>query len=123
MFLYIKTYWKDVWTGRGYGLLGAPNRNPGIDGMVSVVAHELPEVSSNPLVNAWYAGDDPIAPTEIADLCMGVYGSGAGGGYVGSVYKDSLGNGFNLNGVRGRKFLVQWVWNPIINQCFGPNSI
>ncbi|KAL6992063.1 hypothetical protein U1Q18_010174 [Sarracenia purpurea var. burkii] len=95
----------------------------GADGMISVIAHELAEVSSNPLVNAWYAGDDPAAPDEIADLCVGVYGSGGGGGYVGKVYKDSWGNGFNVNGVRGRKFLVQWVWNLVKRRCFGPNAM
>nr|GMD98597.1 protein EXORDIUM-like 7 [Ipomoea batatas]GME01421.1 protein EXORDIUM-like 7 [Ipomoea batatas]GME14866.1 protein EXORDIUM-like 7 [Ipomoea batatas] len=107
----------------GSELMGAPNGDAATDGMISVLAHELAEVSSNPLVNAWYAGDDPSAPTEIADLCLGVYGSGAGGGYVGEVYKDSWGNGFNLHGVNGRRFLVQWVWNPIKKRCFGPNAM
>ena len=101
----------------------APNGDAGVDGMISVIAHELAEVSSNPLVNAWYAGDDPTAPTEIADLCLGLYGSGGGGGYVGKVYKDSWGNGYNVNGVKGRRFLVQWVWNPVKRRCFGPNAM
>ncbi|XP_010276182.1 PREDICTED: protein EXORDIUM-like 7 [Nelumbo nucifera] len=104
-------------------IMGAPNGDVGVDGMISVIAHELAEVSSNPLVNAWYAGDDPTAPTEIADLCVGVYGSGGGGGYAGKVYRDNWGNGYNLNGVRGRKFLVQWVWNPVRKRCFGPNAM
>lgn len=104
-------------------IMGAPNGDVGVDGMVSVIAHELAETSSNPLVNAWYAGDDPTAPTEIADLCVGLYGSGGGGGYVGNVYKDYWGNGYNLNGVKGRKFLVQWVWNPVQRRCFGPNAL
>lgn len=107
----------------GSDLMGAPNGDAGVDGMMSVIAHELAEVSSNPLVNAWYAGDDPTAPTEIADLCLGVYGTGGGGGYVGAVYKDSWGNGFNVHGVKGRKFLVQWVWNPVLGRCFGPNAM
>ncbi|KAH6776259.1 hypothetical protein C2S52_013820 [Perilla frutescens var. hirtella] len=94
-------------------IMGAPNGDPGTDGMISVIAHELAEVSSNPLINAWYAGDDPIAPNEIADLCLGVYGSGGGGGFVGVVKKDSWGNAYNLNGVKGRKYLVQWVWDPV----------
>lgn len=104
-------------------IMGAPNGDPGVDGMISVIAHELAEVSSNPLVNAWYAGDDPSAPTEIADLCVGVYGSGGGGGFVGEVYKDSWGDGYNVNGVKGRRFLVQWVWNPVKRRCFGPNAM
>ncbi|CAI0401861.1 unnamed protein product [Linum tenue] len=91
--------------------------------MISVIAHELAEMSSNPLVNAWYAGDDPMNPTEIADLCLGIYGTGAGGGYVGQVMKDTWGDGYNVNGVKGRKFLVQWVWNPSRRRCFGPNAM
>ena len=101
----------------------APNWDEGTDGMISVIAHELAEVSSNPLVNAWYAGDDPTAPTEIANLCVCVYGSGGGGGYVGKVFTDSWGNGYNVNGVKGRRFLVQWVWNPLQRRCFGPNAV
>ncbi|KAL6196981.1 hypothetical protein ACLB2K_032594 [Fragaria x ananassa] len=110
-------------TNGGNNIMRAPNGDPGVDGMISVLAHELAEVSSNPLVNAWYAGDDPTAPTEIADLCMGVYGSGGGGGYVGVVSKDRWGNGYNVNGVKGRKFMVQWVWNPVKRRCFGPNAM
>lgn len=109
-------------TNGGNNIMRAPNGDAGADGMISVIAHELAEVSSNPLVNAWYAGDDPTAPTEIADLCVGVYGTGGGGGYVGKVYRDSWGSGFNVNGVKGRRFLVQWVWNPVKKRCFGPNA-
>lgn len=109
--------------GGGSNIMRPPNRDVGTDGMISVIAHELAEVSSNPLVNAWYAGEDPTAPTEIADLCMGVYGTGGGGGYVGKVSKDYWGNGYNLNGVKGRKFMVQWVWNPVKKRCFGPNAL
>ncbi|KAM7258986.1 hypothetical protein ACFE04_014727 [Oxalis oulophora] len=109
--------------GRGGSIMRPPNGDAGTDGMISVIAHELAEVSSNPLVNAWYAGDDPTAPTEIADLCLGVYGSGGGGGYVGKVNRDSNGIGFNLNGIKGRKFMVQWVWNPVKRRCFGPNAL
>lgn len=107
----------------GIDVMRSPNGDPGVDGMISVIAHELAEVTSNPLVNAWYAGDDPSAPTEIADLCMGVYGTGGGSGYVGRVYKDSWGSGFNVNGVKGRRFLIQWIWNPLKRRCYGPNSL
>uniref|UniRef100_A0A7N0TI34 Protein EXORDIUM-like 7 n=1 Tax=Kalanchoe fedtschenkoi TaxID=63787 RepID=A0A7N0TI34_KALFE len=105
-------------------LFRAPNGDPGVDGMISVMAHELAEASTDPFVNAWYAGDDPTAPTEIADLCVGVYGTGGGGsGYVGSVYKDKWGRGYNVYGVRGRRFLIQWVWDPEKKRCFGPNAM
>ncbi|KAG5230498.1 protein EXORDIUM [Salix suchowensis] len=45
-------------TNGGNNIMRAPNGDPGVDGMISVLAHELAEVSSNPLINAWYAGDD-----------------------------------------------------------------
>lgn len=110
-------------TGGGTNMMKPPNGDAGVDGMISIIAHELAEVSSNPLVNAWYAGDDPTSPTEIADLCQGVYGTGGGGGYLGKVYKDRWGDGYNVNGVKGRKFLVQWIWNPVKRRCFGPNAM
>ncbi|KAL6502220.1 hypothetical protein OROHE_024813 [Orobanche hederae] len=103
-------------------VMGAPNGDVGTDGMISVIAHELAEASTDPLITAWYGGDDPTAPNEIADMCMGKYGDGAGGSYIGGVYNDSKGNAYNLNGVNGRKFLVQWVWDRVKNKCYGPNS-
>ncbi|ERN14895.1 protein EXORDIUM-like 5 [Amborella trichopoda] len=104
-------------------VMGPPNGDVGVDGMVSVIGHELAEMASNPLINAWYAGDDPTAPTEIADVCVGVFGSGGGGGYVGVVSFDSLGRAYNVNGVKGRRFLVQWIWNREKSSCYGPNAI
>uniref|UniRef100_A0A0C9RLA6 TSA: Wollemia nobilis Ref_Wollemi_Transcript_12578_1304 transcribed RNA sequence n=1 Tax=Wollemia nobilis TaxID=56998 RepID=A0A0C9RLA6_9CONI len=99
-----------------------PNGDVGIDGMISVIAHELAELSSNPLINAWYAGEDPTSPTEIADLCEGVYGTGGGGSYTGQVLTDKYGGNFNAHGIR-RKYLVQWIWSPIMNSCAGPNAL
>lgn len=91
--------------------------------MISVIGHELAELSSNPLVNAWYAGEDPTAPTEIGDLCEGLYGSGGGGGYIGAVMKDKEGRSYNLNGKNGRRFLVQWLWSPVLKACAGSESV
>ncbi|KAK9987542.1 hypothetical protein SO802_027781 [Lithocarpus litseifolius] len=109
--------------GGGPGALTPPNGDVGIDGMISVIAHELAELSSNPLVNAWYAGEDPTAPTEIGDLCEGLYGSGGGGGYIGQVMKGRDGMSFNMNGIRNRRFLVQWIWSPVLHACTGPNKL
>lgn len=103
--------------------LKAPNGDVGIDGMISVLAHELAEVSTNPLINAWFAGGDPTAPVEIGDLCEGLYGSGGGGSYTGLVLRDEDGASYNVLGVRGRRFLVQWVWSPILNACTGPDRL
>ncbi|KAG8364458.1 hypothetical protein BUALT_Bualt19G0130900 [Buddleja alternifolia] len=111
--------------GGGPGALRPPNDDVGVDGMISVIGHELAEVSSNPLVNAWYAGEDPTAPTEIGDLCEGLYGTGGGGGYIGQVMRERGRGGrtYNLNGRRGRKFLVQWIWSPLLKACAGPNAL
>lgn len=112
-----------AYMGAATGAMRPPNGDVGVDGMLSVIAHELAELSTNPLVNAWYAGDDPTAPTEIGDLCEGVYGSGGGGGYAGQVASDGEGRQFNVNGRKGRKFLIQWVWSPVVKACVGPNAI
>ncbi|KAM7259523.1 hypothetical protein ACFE04_015264 [Oxalis oulophora] len=109
--------------GGGPGALKSPNGDVGVDGMISVIGHELAELASNPLVNAWYAGEDPTAPTEIGDLCEGLYGTGGGGGYIGQVMKDRGGRSYNVYGKRGRRFLVQWLWNPILKACSGPNRL
>ncbi|KMT15889.1 hypothetical protein BVRB_3g055770 [Beta vulgaris subsp. vulgaris] len=100
----------------------APNGDIGVEGMISVIAHEIAELVTNPLVNAWYAGKDPIAPVEIADLCEGIYGTGGGGSYTGQMLEGRDGATFNVNGIR-RRFLIQWVWNHVVNYCTGPNAL
>lgn len=100
----------------------SPNGDVGVDGMISVIAHELAELATNPLVNAWYAGQDPSFPTEIADLCEGIYGTGGGGSYTGQMLTGRDGATYNMNGI-GRRFLVQWVWNPVVSYCSGPNAL
>lgn len=99
-----------------------PNGDVGVEGMISVIAHEIAELATNPLVNAWYAGPDPIAPVEIADLCEGIYGTGGGGSYTGQMLEARDGATFNVNGIR-RRFLIQWVWNHVVNYCSGPNAL
>ncbi|XP_019154700.1 PREDICTED: protein EXORDIUM-like 3 [Ipomoea nil] len=99
-----------------------PNGDVGVDGMISVIGHEIAELSTNPLVNAWYAGQDPVFPVEIADLCEGIYGTGGGGSYTGQMLAGKDGATYNVNGVR-RRFLVQWLWNHVLNYCTGPNAL
>ncbi|KAG5619349.1 hypothetical protein H5410_019173 [Solanum commersonii] len=67
----------------GFKAMKSPNNDVSVDGMISMIAHEIAEVSTNPLVNAWYAGQDPSFPVEIADLCEGIYGTGGDGSYTG----------------------------------------
>lgn len=100
----------------------APNGDAGLDGMISIIGHELAEIASNPFINSWYAGDTPAAPNEIGDLCEGIYGPGAGGSYSGLLLTSKTGATFNMNGANGKKFLVQWLWDPNANNCTGPNK-
>lgn len=100
----------------------SPNGDVAIDGMISVIAHELAEIASDPFVNAWYAGQDPVFPVEIADLCEGIYGTGGGGSYTGQMMNDGDGATYNMHGIK-RRFLVQWVWNHVLNYCTGPNAL
>ncbi|KAL6004851.1 Protein EXORDIUM-like 3 [Asimina triloba] len=101
----------------------SPNGDIGVDGMISVIAHEIAELATNPLVNAWYAGQDPSFPTEVGDLCEGIYGTGGGGSYTGQTMSGEDGAMYNVNGIGGRRFLVQWIWNPVYSYCTGPNSV
>ncbi len=48
----------------------SPNSNAGVDGMISVVAHELEEAASDPDLNAWYDS----AGAENADKCAWTFG-------------------------------------------------
>ncbi|XP_058745754.1 protein EXORDIUM-like 3 [Vicia villosa] len=100
----------------------SPNGDVGVDGMISVIGHEIAELASNPLANAWYAGGDPSFPVEIADLCEGIYGTGGGGSYTGQVLDGRDGATYNMNGIR-RKYLVQWLWSHVLNYCTGPNAL
>ncbi|KAF3433122.1 hypothetical protein FNV43_RR24224 [Rhamnella rubrinervis] len=106
----------------GLKALKSPNGDVGVDGMISVIGHEIAELASNPLVNAWYAGQDPSFPVEIADLCEGIYGTGGGGSYTGQLLDGRDGATYNLNGIR-RRFLVQWIWNHLLGYCTGPNAL
>jgi hypothetical protein len=48
----------------------SPNGNAGVDGMVSVIAHELEEATTDPQLNAWYDS----AGAENADKCAWTFG-------------------------------------------------
>ena len=49
----------------------SPNGNAGVDGMISVVAHELEEATTDPQLNAWY----DASGAENADKCAWTFGS------------------------------------------------
>ena len=48
----------------------SPNGNAGVDGMISVITHELEEAASDPNLNAWY----DASGAENADKCAWTFG-------------------------------------------------
>ncbi|CAI5478819.1 unnamed protein product [Closterium sp. Yama58-4] len=83
----------------------APNGDAGMDGMVSVLAHELAEATSSPFLATWF--DDQ--GEENADICSHEYGD---------VKKDAVtGVVYNLVGARGSRFLVQANLDPVRGAC------
>jgi len=48
----------------------SPNNNPGVDAMVSVIAHELEETVTDPMLNAWYNSQG----AENGDMCAWTFG-------------------------------------------------
>jgi hypothetical protein len=87
-------------TGPSFGACAvqgtSPNGNPGVDAMISVIAHELEETTSDPNLNAWWDANG----AENADKCawrFGTYYAAAGGGFA----NMKLGT---------RDFLIQQNW-------------
>jgi hypothetical protein len=83
----------------------SPNGNPGVDGMASVVAHELEETLSDPQANAWY----DASGAENADKCAWTFGSHQQTAANGSSYNQTL---------AGRNFLIQRNLSPVDNKCY-----
>ena len=75
----------------------SPNGNAGVDGMISVIAHELEETASDPDLNAWFDS----AGAENADKCAWTFGA-VGTAQIllpsGAYYNQTLG---------GTKYLIQ----------------
>ncbi len=76
-----------------------PNGNAGVDGMVSVIAHELEETNTDPDLNAWYDSKG----YEDADKCAWTFGqklsTAANGAYYNMTLPTSSGG--------SRPFLIQ----------------
>ncbi len=72
----------------------SPNGNAGVDAMVSIVAHEFEEATSDPDLNAWYDSSG----NENADKCAWTFGH--------SQYQTSNGAWANVH-LGGRDFLIQ----------------
>jgi hypothetical protein len=88
----------------------SPNSNAGVDGMISVIAHELEETASDPDLNAWYDN----AGAENADKCAWTFGQ----------TQTLLSNGSYANmslpglSVASRYYLVQRNLSASDNKCY-----
>lgn len=86
-----------------FGSKGAqpPNKDPSLDAMISILAHELAEVATDPEFSAWF--DD--SGEENADKCLRSFGSA------------NASNPVNLVGAQGSRFLVQQNWDVNSQSC------
>ena len=88
-----------------------PNGPSPADGMVSIIAHELAEVVTDPFADAWY----DAAGLENADKCIWVFGGGGGGGGDASsssqqqTYRAANGALANVQ-LGGKDYLLQANW-------------
>ena len=76
-----------------------PNGNAGVDGMASVVAHELEEANTDPNLNAWYDANG----WEDADKCAWTFGSNLSQTANGAYYNMTLPTSTGGN----RPFMIQ----------------
>jgi len=85
------------------GQSNGPNGNPGADGMVSVIAHELAETVTDPDLNAWYDSQG----YENADKCAWQF-TPTSTAANGTKYNVTFG---------GKQYLVQQNWKATTNTC------
>jgi len=74
----------------------SPNNDPGVDAMISVIAHESEEATSDPDLNAWFFANGQ----ENADKCAYTYGT---------VFPVGNGSDYNVT-LGGGKYLIQQNW-------------
>jgi hypothetical protein len=87
----------------------SPNGNAGVDGMISVIAHELEEAASDPNLNAWYDSSG----AENADKCAWTFGSNQTLMPGGAYYNMTLGS---------RNYLIQRNLSATDNKCYVSTS-
>jgi len=74
----------------------SPNNDPGVDSMVSVIAHETAEATTDEDLNAWYFSNGE----EDGDKCAYMYGTTS---------KASNGSDYNVT-FGGKQYLIQEEW-------------
>jgi hypothetical protein len=82
-----------------------PNNNAGVDGMCSVIAHELEEANTDPDLNAWYDSSG----AENADKCAWTFGSAQTLGSNGAYYNMTMG---------GHNYEIQRNLDASNNKCY-----
>jgi Phosphate-induced protein 1 conserved region len=82
-----------------------PNGNAGVDGMISVIAHELEEATTDPDLNAWYDSNG----SEDADKCAWTFGH--------SQYQTANGAFANMH-LGTRDFLIQRELAATDSKCY-----
>ncbi|XP_074587696.1 protein PHOSPHATE-INDUCED 1-like [Curcuma longa] len=98
-------------------VLRAPNLDVGLDGIVINLATLLAGAVTNPYGGGYFEGH-PAMPVEVGAACAGVYGQGAYPGYAGKLRMDLKTRGsYNVEGEKGRKYLVPALLNPISHSC------
>nr|KYP72590.1 hypothetical protein KK1_005186 [Cajanus cajan] len=94
-----------------------PNADVGVDGMVVNLATVLAGVVTNPFEDGYFQGP-ATAPLEAVSACTGIFGKGAYPGYAGDVLvENTTGASYNAVGLRGRRFLLPAMWDPISSTC------
>jgi hypothetical protein len=87
-----------------------PNGNAGVDGMLSVLAHELEETNTDPNLNAWYDS----AGNENADKCAWTFGQNMTLGSNGAYYNMTL----PAQSGGTRNYLIQRNLSATDNKCY-----
>ncbi|CAI5473031.1 unnamed protein product [Closterium sp. Yama58-4] len=82
----------------------APTGDPGMDGLVSVFAHELAEATSSPFISTWFDGEG----YENADKCAWKFAP---------LIPGASGIKYNLVGVNSSRFLIQQNWDLVSGSC------
>ncbi|GJP54905.1 hypothetical protein CLOM_g13919 [Closterium sp. NIES-68] len=88
---------------RGFGKRGSANGWRGVDGMVSIVGHEIAEAATNPRFTGGWFDDDG---EENADKCQLDFGPASSIKTVGDSYA------YNMVGQGGMRWLIQSNWRP-----------
>jgi hypothetical protein len=87
-----------------------PNGNAGVDGMLSVMGHELEEATTDPDLNAWYDSSG----AENADKCAWTFGQNQTLASNGAYYNMSL----PAQSVSSRNYLIQRNLSAADNKCY-----